>query len=166
MTSVNDQITDSVTQVNTLVTGNAAPQSMGMLDITGAETLGMSMFNAITAQQNSQTSSSAAATATFARILQAKAPVVAPVKKGKLKLELELTKIELAEQKAAVALLLSVSYKSHKKDDTSLSLDDFLQKLKADMETINTSVTPPIPADLLDGAIDVLLADISELNTA
>jgi hypothetical protein len=48
MSTVNDQITDSITQLNALLTGGAAAQSMGMLDITGTETLGMSMFNAIT----------------------------------------------------------------------------------------------------------------------
>ncbi|KAF7765052.1 hypothetical protein PCIT_b1187 [Pseudoalteromonas citrea] len=83
MSTVNDQITDSITQLNALLTGGAAAQSMGMLDITGTETLGMSMFNAITAQQNAQTSASAAATASCAKMLNIELPKPLPEKKLK-----------------------------------------------------------------------------------
>lgn len=83
MSTVNDQITDSITQLSALLTGGAAAQSMGMLDITGTETLGMSMFNAITAQQNAQTSASAAATASCAKMLNIELPKPVPGKKIK-----------------------------------------------------------------------------------
>ncbi len=106
MSSVNDQVTDSVSQVNALLTGTSAGQSLGMLDVAGAETLGMSMFNAITAQQNSQTSSTASATATCARILQTQLP--APPKASKETLENELLKIQLAEQEVAVNISTAV----------------------------------------------------------
>jgi hypothetical protein len=83
MSTVNDQITDSITQLNALLTGGSAAQSMGMLDITGTETLGMSMFNAITAQQNAQTSASAAATASCAKMLNIELSKPQPPKKPK-----------------------------------------------------------------------------------
>lgn len=106
MSSVNDQVTDSVSQVNALLAGSSAGQSLGMLDVAGAETMGMSMFNAITAQQNSQTSSTASATATCARILQTQLP--APPKPTKADLENELLKIQLEEQQAAATISTAV----------------------------------------------------------
>lgn len=81
-TAVNDQITDSVSQASTLVLGSAASQSLGFLNIAGAEALGMLMHNAVNAQQNAQVSASAAATSTCARILQAQmAPPIPPAPK-------------------------------------------------------------------------------------
>ena len=76
--TINDVITDSMSQINTMVVGSSVPQSLGMLDITGTETLGMSMYNAVTTQQNAQISASAAVTATCARIIQAQGPLPAP----------------------------------------------------------------------------------------
>ncbi|TDF35588.1 hypothetical protein EYS14_19450 [Alteromonadaceae bacterium M269] len=74
MSTVNDQITDSINQINEMLTGIAPMQSMSMLDVAATETLGMSMFNAVTAQQNAQTSASAAATASCAKMLNQIAP--------------------------------------------------------------------------------------------
>ena len=99
MSSVNDQITDAVSQMNALLTGGAPSQAMGMLDVTGTETVGMGMFNAITAQQNAQTSASAAATASCAKMLRTE--ITKPDSldsSSKLELELALLKAELAEQ--------------------------------------------------------------------
>jgi len=73
--SVNSQITDSVSQVNALVLGESATESMSMIEIVTAETLGMSMHNAVTAQQNSQMSANASITASCARMLQAQMPI-------------------------------------------------------------------------------------------
>lgn len=80
--TINDVITDSMSQINTMVIGSSVPQSLGMLDITGTETLGMSMYNAVTTQQNAQISASAAVTATCARIIQAQGPLPAPESTG------------------------------------------------------------------------------------
>jgi len=73
-TSVNSQITDTVSQVNTTMLGTAASEAMGLIDMVTAETLGMSMHNAITAQQNSQMSTTASVTASCAKMLQAQIP--------------------------------------------------------------------------------------------
>lgn len=67
--SVNDVITDSVTSTSTLLTGYAAPQGMALLDVVSAETIGMAMHNAITAQQNAQLAANASVTTTCARML-------------------------------------------------------------------------------------------------
>lgn len=76
--AVNRQITDSVSQVNALVLGESASESMNMIDIVTAETLGMSMHNAVTAQQNSQMSANASITASCAKMLQAQLPPEPP----------------------------------------------------------------------------------------
>lgn len=69
--TVNDQITDSVSQTNTMLIGSAASEARSLLDLVSAETLGMSMHNAVTAQQNAQMSTNASVTASCARMLQA-----------------------------------------------------------------------------------------------
>ena len=67
--TVNDQITDSVSMTGTLLTGYAAPQGMAMLDVAAAETFGISMQNAVFAQQNAQMTTNASITTTCARML-------------------------------------------------------------------------------------------------
>lgn len=69
--TVNSQITDAVSQTQAAVIGVGAAQSMGILDSVMAETLGMAMHNAVSNQRNMQMVSSAATTATCARILKA-----------------------------------------------------------------------------------------------
>ena len=76
--TVNSQITDSVSQANAMVVGAASSEAMSLLDLVSAETLGMSMHNAVTAQQNAQMSTNASITASCARMLQAQSPVPAP----------------------------------------------------------------------------------------
>ncbi len=75
--TVNDQITDSVTQVDTAVLGNAPAQTTSMLDAVMAESIGMAMYNAVTTQHNSQMVASAAVAAACARML--KGPVALPL---------------------------------------------------------------------------------------
>ena len=75
---VNSQITDSVTQVVTLLTGQAPSQAFGMLDAVLLETLGMAMHNAVTRQQHAHMTSTAAVTAACAKMLQAPVPVPPP----------------------------------------------------------------------------------------
>jgi Killing trait len=74
--TVNSQITDSVSQVVTLLTGQSPAQSFGMLDAVLLETLGMAMHNAVTRQQHASMTSTAAVTAACAKMLQA--PIPAP----------------------------------------------------------------------------------------
>ncbi len=73
--TVNSQITDSVTQADTLLMGNSASQSMSLINLVTAETLGMSMHNAVNTQQNSQMSAAASVTASCAKILSTSPPV-------------------------------------------------------------------------------------------
>ncbi len=75
--TTNDVITDSVTQTNTLLTGMAAPHGMALVDITSAETMGMAMHNAISAQQNAQLTTNASVTATCAKMLSIGPPISA-----------------------------------------------------------------------------------------
>jgi hypothetical protein len=68
----------SIADVQQLLKGTAASQSMAMLNNVMAETIGMSMHNAVTAQHNAQMLNSATTTSTCARILSviaAKAPL-------------------------------------------------------------------------------------------
>ncbi|XZF14018.1 RebB family R body protein [Chitinophagaceae bacterium MMS25-I14] len=61
-TSVNDQITDSVTQVNTKVLGDAPAVSMGELYQATAQALSNAAHNATTNQQQSNITEQAATT--------------------------------------------------------------------------------------------------------
>lgn len=128
MSSVNDQVTDSVSQIHTLLTGGAPSQAMGMLDVAGTETLGMTMFNAVTAQQNSQTSAGAALNASCARIL--KTETAAPPPKTKEALELELKTMQLAEEKlkSAVEFALIKELRMSNKSITKSLIDEALAK--------------------------------------
>lgn len=69
MSAVNSQINDSVSTTIAEVLGNAPAQAFGMLDTVMAETVGMLMHNAVTAQQNAQMTGNAAVTATCAKML-------------------------------------------------------------------------------------------------
>ncbi|EDM74513.1 probable RebB like protein [Plesiocystis pacifica SIR-1] len=59
---MNDQITDSVTQVNTKVLGDAPAQAMGSLYQTASATAGIAMQNAVHAQNNQYAINNAATT--------------------------------------------------------------------------------------------------------
>ena len=61
-TSVNDQITDAVTQSGTQVLGDASAQAMGLLYQAAAHAQGLAAANAVTQQQNTQTLAQAATT--------------------------------------------------------------------------------------------------------
>jgi hypothetical protein len=61
-TSVNDQITDSVTQANTSVLGDAPAIAMGNLYQSTAQALGLAALNATNAQQQSNMTAQAATT--------------------------------------------------------------------------------------------------------
>jgi len=65
----NDYILSSVTDVQQLLKGNTDSQSIAMLNNVMAETIGMAMHNAVTAQHNAQMLNSATTTSTCARIL-------------------------------------------------------------------------------------------------
>lgn len=74
MSTVNSQITDSVSTTISSVLGNAPAEGFALLDTVMAETVGMMMHNAVNAQQNSQMVSNAAVTATCAKMLQVQPP--------------------------------------------------------------------------------------------
>ena len=74
--TMNTRIIDSVTTNATLLTGQAPSQAFGILDTVMAETLGMSMHNAVMRQQADGMVSAAATTATCAKMLQTQAPYI------------------------------------------------------------------------------------------
>jgi len=76
---VNDQIVESVADVVTLNSGHAPAQSAAMLDVVMAETIGMSMYNAISRQQSSSMVGSAAVTSACAKMLQTPFPILPPL---------------------------------------------------------------------------------------
>ena len=75
---VNGQITDSMNQVLTTLLGQSTAYSFGLIDTVMSDTLGMTMHNAVTAQQNQQIIANAALSAACAQMLKAKATVSAP----------------------------------------------------------------------------------------
>jgi len=62
-------------QLPTVVSNPFSNQPTGMVETTFAETLGLSMHNAITNQQSSQMTTSASITNACARLLQAQSPM-------------------------------------------------------------------------------------------
>lgn len=75
-TSVNDQITDSVTQTNVKVLADAPAQAMGTLYQATAQAMGIAAMNAATQQQEANVVAQAATTMGVALLLNAstKAP--------------------------------------------------------------------------------------------
>ena len=67
--TVNSQITDAVTQTAVLTTGQAACVSMGLTYLVMAQTIGMVMANAVTAQRGMQRVAEAAVVMTTAAII-------------------------------------------------------------------------------------------------
>ena len=65
----NDFMFSSVADLQKLLKGNSGSQSLAILNNVMSETIGMSMHNAVTAQQNAQMLNSATTTSTCARIL-------------------------------------------------------------------------------------------------
>lgn len=61
-TAVNDQITDSITQVNTKVLGDAPAIAMGNLFVATGQALGLAALNATNAQQQNNMTAQAATT--------------------------------------------------------------------------------------------------------
>jgi hypothetical protein len=72
--TMNTRIIDSVTTNAALLTGQAPSQAFGILDTVMAETLGMSMHNAVMRQQADGMVNAAAMTATCAKMLQSQHP--------------------------------------------------------------------------------------------
>jgi hypothetical protein len=165
MSEVNSQITDSVSQVNMMVNGSSATQALGMTNITGAETMGMSLFNAITAQQNAQTSSSAATTASCAKMLQTPTPV-AQVMSDKDKLAYDLLKIESVEQKVALTLAVSVMYGALKSldPDSQLTLAEVEAALnKLLIGAVKAQSAPNADVEKLTNAVQLLANEIGSM---
>jgi hypothetical protein len=61
-TAVNSQITDSITQVNTKVLGDAPAIAMGNLFVSTAQALSLAALNATNAQQQSNMTAQASTT--------------------------------------------------------------------------------------------------------
>ena len=68
-TAVNSQITDSVTQANVKVLGDAPAMAMGNLYQVTAQATGLAMQNAVNAQQQGQVLAQAVATRCVQTIL-------------------------------------------------------------------------------------------------
>ena len=86
--TINDQITDSLSQTMTHIVGNSSAETKSMLDTLMAETVGMAMYNAVTNQHNAQMVSNASVIAACARMLKTPiattpaTPMFAPVIAG------------------------------------------------------------------------------------
>ena len=67
--SSNSQITDTMTQLNSAILGGSSAQSMALVNAVMADTLGMTMHNAVSVQHNSQMIGSASTTSACAKML-------------------------------------------------------------------------------------------------
>ncbi len=75
-------MTDTTDNVTPAVSNPFSGQPTGLVETTFAETLGLSMHNAVTTQQSAQMTTAASITNACARLLQAPVPA-APAKKEK-----------------------------------------------------------------------------------
>ncbi len=66
---VNSQISDTITQLNTALVGGSSAQSMAIVNAVMADTLGMTMHNAVSVQHNSQMIGGASTTSACAKML-------------------------------------------------------------------------------------------------
>lgn len=73
-TAVNDQITDSVTQANVKVLGEAPAQAMASVYQTAAHSLGLAMENLVSNQQNANNVAQAVVTRCVSSLLGASLP--------------------------------------------------------------------------------------------
>ena len=71
-TSVNDQVTDSVTQTNVKVVAESSAMAMGTLYQTTASSLSLSIQNSVANQQQSNTVAATAITVSIEKILSKK----------------------------------------------------------------------------------------------
>lgn len=69
--TINAQVQDAVATSNALVAGAAAQTAMALTYTTGADTIGMVMHNAVTAQHGMQTVARAAVATVCAQIVKA-----------------------------------------------------------------------------------------------
>ena len=76
-TSVNGQVTDSVTQSNVTVVGDAAAHSIGTMYQTLAHVISLSMQNSVSAQQQAQSQDRAATTQEVNQIISSSTADVA-----------------------------------------------------------------------------------------
>lgn len=147
MPLVNDQITDALTQLNAHMLASAPSHSVGLLDVTGAETLGMSMYNAVTAQQNAQTSSSASATATCAKILQTMISAPAnPEQKAS----------NTIQDTGLIAAQTAANILQEQLKKQNVSDQDIQKTLTHDIEEISKSNSIPGLADVVSEVTDIL----------
>lgn len=90
-------MTDTTNNVTPAVSNPFSGQPTGLVETTFAETLGLSMHNAVTTQQSSQMTTAASITNACARLLQTPIPA-APAKKAK---EPEPEAVEVAPEEPA-----------------------------------------------------------------
>jgi len=154
MSSVNDQTTDAISQVNALLMGGADKNSVDLVGVAGAQTLGISMYNAITAQQNAQTSTNASVTANCARILNT-IPTKKPDPKedNKKKVKAAQATLEQAELNTALDLAVTILKSSAAGDPPS----DFKTEIKDAEKTLKAV---KVDAKVLAGAVTKLIKSL------
>lgn len=154
MSSVNDQTTDAVSQVNALLMGGADKNAVDLVGVAGAQTLGISMYNAITAQQNAQTSTNASVTANCARILNTIAPKKPdPKEDSKKKVKAAQSTLEQAELNTALDLAVTI-LKSTVSDEVS---GDFKAEIKNAEKALKSE---KVDAKVLAGAVTKLIKSL------
>jgi hypothetical protein len=75
---INGQLTDAVSAINTLLLGEAPSSAAAMLGLASANTVALSMYNAVARQQSDAALASAAIAATCARMIGTQGVAAAP----------------------------------------------------------------------------------------
>ncbi len=80
----NSQITDTMAQLNSALVGGSSAQSMAFVNAVMADTLGMTMHNAVSVQHNSQMIGGASTTSACAKMLSIVGGTLVPGPPGPL----------------------------------------------------------------------------------
>jgi hypothetical protein len=135
--TVNSQIVDAVAAVNTILAGQAPADSMAMLGLVGAQTIGLGMHNAVARQQAEAAINASATAALCARMIGTGVPLAAQTGPAQ-------ALIAMAEAQAQAAILLLKAQTQPNAPDAAAAVDALARI--ASVATGNAETPPAQPS--------------------
>lgn len=144
--TMNSQIVDAVAAVNAILAGQAPADSMAMLGLVGAQTIGLGMHNAVARQQAEAAINAAATAALCARMIGTGVPPAAQAGPAQ-------ALIAMAEAQAQAAVLLLKAQAQPNGPDAAAATDA-LARIAAAATAGNADTPPAQPAKATRKASD------------
>ncbi|MGK6356850.1 RebB family R body protein [Sphingomonas sp. DT-207] len=136
--TLNSQIVDAVAAVNAILAGQAPADSMAMLGLVGAQTIGLGMHNAVARQQAEAAINASATAALCARMIGTGVPLAAQAGPAQ-------ALIAMAEAQAQAAVLLLKAQAQPNAPDAAAAVDA-LARIAAAATARNADTPPPQPS--------------------